>query len=222
VQRVINPFTPDPSFSYILAGIWQLFYCLESGDVMAKVLVLTVVTGPQIGQKFSLAGRINSIGSSSSCDLVLHDRSIEPRHAELRSMLESWFVAPLTTSGVGLSVNGIAVRNQSRVRPGDKLSIGTTTYAVTVEELVENEVGSSLLSASSDSRLPRLGEYLVQRGLLTKDQVRRAADRQSSLQRIGVIKPFGEVAYELGYLNRSQLDQVVGDQRNDFNDRWSD
>jgi len=186
------------------------------------VLVMTVVTGPQIGRKFSLAGRSNTIGSSSSCDLVLHDRSIEPRHAELRSMLESWFVVPLTTSGTGLSVNGVAVRSQSRVRPGDKLSIGSTTYAVAVEELTENEVGSSQQSVLSDSRLPRFGEYLIQRGLLTNDQVRRTADRQSSLQRIGVTKPFGEVAYELGYLNRSQLDQVVVDQRNDFNDRWHD
>lgn len=189
---------------------------------MAKVLVLTVVTGPQIGRKFSLAGRSNIVGSASGCDLVLHDRSIESRHAELRSMLESWFVVPLTSSGASLAVNGVVVRGQSRVRPGDKLSIGSTTYAVAVEELIEQEIGSSPTMVSSDSRLPRLGEYLIQRGLLTGDQVRKTADRQSSLQRIGVTKPFGEVAYELGYLNRSQLDSVLTDQRNDFNDRWRD
>jgi predicted component of type VI protein secretion system len=144
---------------------------------------------------------------------------IEPRHVELRSMLDSWFIVPLTTSG-GLSINGTIVRSQSRIRPGDKISIGTMTYAVSIEELIEREVGNA--SHGTTSNIPRLGEYFIQRGILTNEQVRSTSDRQTSLQRIGITKPFGEVAYELGYLNRSQLERAIAEQRSDFNESWHD
>ncbi len=186
---------------------------------MAKMLVLTVVTGTQIGKKYTLPGRVSVVGSATGCDLQVHDRLIEPRHAELRSMLDSWFIVPLAPNGAGLSINGAVVRAQSRVRPGDRLTIGATTYSVAVEEVLEREVGAP---AASSNGVPRFGEYLIQRGLMTPEQVQRTADRQATLQRSGVSKQFGEVAYEMGYLNRSQLERVVSDQRSDFNARWRD
>ncbi|GAB4117829.1 MAG: FHA domain-containing protein [Roseiflexaceae bacterium] len=108
---------------------------------MAKALVLTAVTGTQIGKKHVLSGRTSIIGSTPGCDLVLYDRAIEARHAELRNMLDSWFIAPLTSSGSGISVNGTIVRGQSRIRPGDKVTIGSITYTIAIEDLVEREFG---------------------------------------------------------------------------------
>jgi predicted component of type VI protein secretion system len=111
------------------------------GYSMAKTLVLTAVTGLQIGKKHMLGSRTGVIGSASNCDLVLIDRTIEPRHAEVRHMLDSWFIVPLTASGTGISVNGTIIKAQSRVRPGDKVTLGSTTYLVAVEELSEREYG---------------------------------------------------------------------------------
>jgi pSer/pThr/pTyr-binding forkhead associated (FHA) protein len=186
---------------------------------MAKMLILTAVTGSQLGKRHTLSARTSVIGSASGCDVVLHDRLIEPRHAEVRSMLESWFIVPLSSGVSGLSVNGAIVSGQSRIRAGDKVTIGSTTFSVAVEELAEREVGGP---PPATNGVPRLGEYLVQRGLLTPDQVQRAVERQSTLQRSGVSRQLGEVAYEMGFLNRAQLDRILADQRNEFNSRWRD
>jgi predicted component of type VI protein secretion system len=109
--------------------------------VMAKTLVLTAVTGSQLGRKYPLAGRNAFIGSDAKCDVVLHDRLVEPRHAEVRHMLDSWFIVPLSPKMSGISVNGTIVQSQSRMRPGDQVTIGSITYSVAVEELAEREVG---------------------------------------------------------------------------------
>jgi pSer/pThr/pTyr-binding forkhead associated (FHA) protein len=187
---------------------------------MAKMLILAAVTGAQVGKRFTLSGRNSVIGSAPGCDMVLHDRLIEPRHAEIRSMLESWFIVPLASGGSGLSVNGVIAHGQSRIRPGDKVTIGSTTFTIAVEEFEEREVGAP--HSTSSGGVPRLGEYLTQRGLLTQEQVQRAIDRQTLLQRSGISKQLGEVAYEMGFLNRGQLDRILTDQRNEFNSRWRD
>lgn len=186
---------------------------------MAKMLILTAVTGAQLGKRFTVSGRNSVIGSATGCDVVLVDRLIEPRHAEVRTMLESWFIVPLVSGGSGISVNGAIARGQSRIRHGDKVTIGSTTFLIAVEELAEREVGGP---PPATNGVPRLGEYLVERGILTRDQVQRAVDRQTTLQRSGVSRQLGEIAYEMGFLNRSQLDRILADQRNEFNSRWRD
>ncbi len=108
---------------------------------MTKALVFTAVTGSQSGKKYPLPGRNAVIGSDPSCDMVLHDRLVEWRHAELRHMLDSWFLVPLSNKISGVSVNGAIIQNQSRIRPGDQVTIGSITYAVAVEELAEREFG---------------------------------------------------------------------------------
>ena len=45
---------------------------------MARVLVLTAVTGSQIGKRYTVEERITSIGSAPNNDIVFHDRAIEP------------------------------------------------------------------------------------------------------------------------------------------------
>ena len=109
---------------------------------MAKTLVFTAVTGSQLGKKYPLQGRSSVIGSDPACDMVIHDRLIEWRHAELRHMLDSWFLVPLSNKISGLSINGTIIQGQSRIRPGDQVTIGSITYAVAVEELSERAVGA--------------------------------------------------------------------------------
>ena len=62
----------------------------------------------------------------------------------------------------------------------------------------------------------------IRRGLLSTDQIARVIDRQTKLQHDGSRLQFGQVAYEMGYITRSQLDGALSDQRSDFNERFWD
>ncbi|HEX9372586.1 MAG TPA: FHA domain-containing protein [Roseiflexaceae bacterium] len=186
---------------------------------MSKALVLRAITGSHAGQRHRLSARVNTIGSAPTNDLVLTDRLLGPRHLEIRQVLERWFVVPLAAGGQGVALNGMPINGQSRLNPGDALTIGSVTYNVDLEEIVEREVGTPRASASG---VPRLGEYFIRRGLLTSDQVARIVARQESLQRDGTRLQFGQVAYDMGYISRAQLDVALSDQRSDFNERFWD
>jgi hypothetical protein len=151
---------------------------------------------------------------------VLHDRLIEPRHAEIRQVLERWFVVPLVADRSRVSLNGIEVRSQSRLNPGDDLTIGSVTYSISLEDTDELEVGAP--QSAAETSVPRLGEYFIRRGIMTAEDVTRTAQRQAELLRSGTRLPFGRVAYDMGFISRSQLDAALADQRGDFNDRFLD
>jgi hypothetical protein len=185
---------------------------------MAKALVLRAITGTQAGARYPLANRSSTIGTASTNDVVLHDRLLSPRHVEIRQVLERWFVVPLAAGGQGIALNGLPISGQSRLNPGDTLSLGSVTYAIDVEDIVERAVGTP--QATNSHGVPRLGDYFLRRGLLTGDQVAKVVERQSQLQRDGSRLQFGQVAYEMGYISRSQLDAALADQRSDFNDRF--
>lgn len=185
---------------------------------MVKALVLTAITGAQIGTRYSISDRSGTIGSSSACSITIHDRQLAGRQAEVRQILDRWFIVPITNGG--MSLNGMPITSQSRLNPGDQLSLGTTIYRVSYEELREAEVGAPAPSASQG--VPRLGDYFVQRGILTQEQIGRVARRQMEMQRSGVNAPFGQVAYDMGLINQAQLERALSEQRNDFNTRFRD
>ena len=85
------------------------------------------------------------------------------------------------------------------------------------------EVGQQAVGqapAPAGNSVPKLGEYFIRRGILSRDQVIKVAERQGKLQRDGSRVQFGQIAYEMGYISRSQLDMALADQRSDFNDRF--
>lgn len=184
---------------------------------MAKALVLRAITGTQAGKRHVVTARVSSIGTAASNDLVLHDRLLNPRHIELRQVLERWFVVPLASNSQGLALNGMPISGQSRLNPGDALTLGSVTYMVDLEDVIEQEVGQT---PAGNNGVPRLGEYFIRRGILSREQVIAVAERQSRLQRDGSRLQFGQVAYDMGFITRSQLDMALADQRSDFNDRF--
>lgn len=185
---------------------------------MARVLVLTAVTGSQIGKYYTVAARSTTIGSGGRSDLVLSDRAIEPRHAEIRQVLDRWFIVPLSTGGRGILLNGLPVSGQSRINPGDLLTLGSVMYRVGVTDMLEQEAGTQQRMSSG---VPRIGEYFVRRGLMTNEQLNRIAQRQSELKRNGSQIAFGQVACEMGLLSRGQLESALAEQREDFYQRMS-
>ena len=60
--------------------------------------------------------------------------------------------------------------------------------------------------------VPRMGEYLVQKGLITNDQLLKALDRQQEEMAKGNTVLLGQALIDLKYLERSDLDQAVTEQ----------
>lgn len=187
---------------------------------MPRALVLTTITGSQVGRRHTFEARTATIGSSPQSDLVLNERTIDPRHAELQQILERWFIVPLNAQGRGMLLNGSPITGRSRLNPGDQLTIGGMSYRVSFVELVEEAVGATPPRGSQS--VPRLGEYFVRRGALSFEQVNRVIQRQNELQREGLRTPFGQIAYQMGFIDRRELEAALADQRADFNQNFID
>ena len=112
---------------------------------MTKALVLIGISDSQIGVRQVIAGRVTRIGSMAGCDFVVRDRRISPQHAEIRQVLDRWFVAPLDSTAQ-VFINGQTVRTQARLNAGDTLTIGTATFTVAIDEEVARAIGSASTS----------------------------------------------------------------------------
>jgi signal transduction histidine kinase len=61
--------------------------------------------------------------------------------------------------------------------------------------------------------VPRLGDYLVEKGLLTSEQLKRALTNQLSLKKEGQFPPqLGQVLITMGLITREELDQAITEQ----------
>lgn len=185
---------------------------------MAKALVLTSISGARIGVRYTLSARSNVIGSAQDCAMSVNDRSVDARHAEVKQQLDSWFIVPLSPRG-GVYVNGEPVRGQGRLRPGDSVIIGSCGFSVSIEE-VETRERSVGQNQNASATVPRLGDYLIRQGLLTRSQIEHAVRRQEDLTSQGKRVPLGDVLVQLGYIRSSVLESVLREQQSDIN--WRD
>jgi signal transduction histidine kinase len=60
--------------------------------------------------------------------------------------------------------------------------------------------------------VPRLGAYLMERGVLTSDDLQRALDIHRQYSEAGKPRLFGKLLLELGLVDRETLDQVITEQ----------
>lgn len=105
---------------------------------MPKALVLIGISGSRVGQPTALSNARIVVGSAPGCDLILHDRQVLPRHAEIRQSLNTWFITPLN-AGALVAVNGKRLSAQGRVSEGDLVTIGSATFKAAISDI--NEVG---------------------------------------------------------------------------------
>ena len=84
-------------------------------------------------RRYVLDGPKAVIGRSKDCDCVLRDPNVSRRHAELRrAETGDWTIADLGSTN-GVKVNGRQV-SSSRLRPGDQVTVGTTTFTFDIEQ----------------------------------------------------------------------------------------
>ena len=84
-------------------------------------------------RRYVLDGPKATIGRSKDTDCVLRDPNVSRRHAELRRAdTGDWQIVDLGSTN-GIKVNGRRV-SSSRLRPGDEVTIGTTTFLFDLEQ----------------------------------------------------------------------------------------
>jgi hypothetical protein len=84
-------------------------------------------------RRYVLEGPKATIGRSKDTDCVLRDPNISRRHAELRRADSGdWQIVDLGSTN-GVKVNGRRV-SSSRLRPGDEVTLGTTSFHFDVEQ----------------------------------------------------------------------------------------
>jgi hypothetical protein len=74
----------------------------------------------------------------------------------------------------------------------------------------------------NSSSVPLLGEYLLNQGLITQQQLDMALRRHQDLNKRGHSRPIGQVMVELGYITQSQLDRWLENQKGEFSNRFWD
>ena len=94
---------------------------LEAARAARGARALLVVDGKRL--QVPMSGGV--IGRSRDCDVVLGDANVSRRHAELRPAGEGWEIADLGSTN-GVSVNGRLIDAPTRLRPGDRIELGTT------------------------------------------------------------------------------------------------
>lgn len=71
---------------------------------------------------------------------------------------------------------------------------------------------TELFPLTPEILVPRIGDVLLEKGLVTKRQLKKGVERQEDLKNQGVIIPFGELLVEMGFIDRSALDKAVTEQ----------
>jgi DNA segregation ATPase FtsK/SpoIIIE, S-DNA-T family len=132
-------------------------YADRAARLVAQV---TVLQGPDAGQRVPLPGGNITIGRGNGCDLVLSDRLVSRRHVRI-------FLAPGSAEILDLgSANGIMLNDEPVARgswlPGDRLRIGETVLGIEFAG-APSAAGPAHAASAAFNRSPVItGSYAVQ------------------------------------------------------------
>ena len=85
---------------------------------------LLIITGPQAGTYFQLAGRTLSVGRDPARDIQLRDPKVSRRHFLVRKDGEQYVLSECRSKN-GVHVNGERVSERT-LQNGDRITIGDT------------------------------------------------------------------------------------------------
>jgi hypothetical protein len=77
------------------------------------------------GRRLLIAPGGAVIGRSRDSDIVLDDAGVSRRHAQLRPAQEGWTIEDMGSTN-GMRVNGEQISGARRLRPGDRIEVGST------------------------------------------------------------------------------------------------
>ncbi|GMV25750.1 MAG: hypothetical protein AMXMBFR58_17810 [Phycisphaerae bacterium] len=138
------------------------------------MLVLSVIQGPDKGRKFQLPDNEPQLIGRSSEALPLEDTTVSRRHAELTPDDGIWWIRDLSSQN-GTYVNGVEIRERTRLRPGDQIRTGSTLFVFGVTESSDPDVVRLLhpnqIDASVERSIPSNDDSVI----LSEPEPRAAA-----------------------------------------------
>ena len=112
-----------------------------------KRLVLVVLSGAQIGQRFVLEAARVTIGRGDASDISLEDEGISREHAILERASGSYCVHDAGSTN-GLFVNGARTRTTT-LEPGDRVGLGAdTVLKLQLEDDLDAELEQRIFTAA--------------------------------------------------------------------------
>src|SRR3954468_509110 len=88
----------------------------------SRMPILKRVTGDAAGQIIELKNEITLIGRSPECHIVLDPNGVSRRHAEIRKVGETFYLADLRSRNKTKVNNGeVAQGKEHRLQPGDRI-----------------------------------------------------------------------------------------------------
>ncbi len=121
-QTMIYSTVSDPGPGAAMAG---------AGTAAPPVVSTRAIVAIE-GRRYVLDGPVATIGRSKDCECVLRDPNVSRRHAELRRTGNGdWEVVDLGSTN-GIKINGRRAAS-ARLRPGDRITIGTETLQFDIE-----------------------------------------------------------------------------------------
>ncbi len=92
------------------------------------------------------------------------------------------------------------------------------------ENAVSHSIGRKLdpPSITTESLVPRLGESLLEAGVITTDQLQRALDYQKEQAANGKVRMLGQALSELGFVDQATLDRAIARQLMTLHDALQD
>lgn len=106
---------------------------------------------------------------------------------------------------------GLLVDGQARECPGCGVNLALAA-GLAVRALTEDFAIPTTMPVAPEILVPRLGEILLEKGVITQDQLQSALDRHKEREKSGKPCLFGKILLEMGLVNQEILDQVVTEQ----------
>ena len=97
-----------------------------------------IIQSPEGREKFPLAKDQISIGRSRESDIFLADQWLSRHHAEIRKRGDAYYLADLKSKN-GTLLNGQPIQEETRLRPGDVITLGEQTLTFSTVEAAEDD-----------------------------------------------------------------------------------
>jgi hypothetical protein len=125
------PVQGEEGHTMVYSAVREAPAAAPSPSRRAEVSSRAVVTVDD--RRYVLEGPRATIGRAKDADCVLRDANVSRHHAELRrSPAGDWTIADLGSTN-GIKVNGRRV-GSTRLKSGDKVTVGTTTFQFDIEQ----------------------------------------------------------------------------------------
>lgn len=84
--------------------------------------------------------------------------------------------------------------------------------AILAEQILRRDTGELRMPIAPEVLIPRIGDYLIEKNLVTQTQINMAVRYQTQRDKEGKPILIGQALVELGYLDQRKLDMVITDQ----------